>query len=195
MSTRGIRQATRRAAPSAPSRARTILLLALLLLATRADAGVRRIWAVNDGEKIERDATAHPAAARNSVWDGRAIHLFAARNEIVAFQVIVQADERGVDALSVRLPSLASASDRIPYKEPAADPTDYVDRPIQIFTEHYMLVATPSHASWVYDRRSPAAPPDPTGWKPVQLVPENARAGRGGLPVAVSPRQNQALRI
>jgi hypothetical protein len=195
MSTRGIRQATRRDAPSAPSRARTILLLALVLLATRADAGVRRVWAVNDGEKIERDATAHPAAARNSVWDGRAIHLFAARNEIVAFQVIVEADERGVDALSVRLPSLASASDRIPYKAPAADPTDYVDRPIQIFTEHYMLVATPSHASWVYDRRSPAAPPDPTGWKPVQLVPENARAGRGGLPVAVSPRQNQALWI
>jgi hypothetical protein len=195
MSTRGIRQATRRDAPSAPSRARTILLLALVLLATRADAGVRRVWAVNDGEKIERDATAHPAAARNSVWDGRAIHLFAARNEIVAFQVIVEADERGVDALSVRLPSLASAGDRIPYKAPAADPTDYVDRPIQIFTEHYMLVATPSHASWVYDRRSPAAPPDPTGWKPVQLVPENARAGRGGLPVAVSPRQNQALWI
>jgi hypothetical protein len=27
--------------------------------------------------------------------------------------------------------------------------------------------------------------PDPMGWKPVQLVPENARPGRGGFPLAV----------
>jgi hypothetical protein len=58
-----------------------------------------------------------------------------------------------------------------------------------------MLVSTPSHASWVYDRASPAAPPDPTGWKPVQLVPENARPGRGGFPIRVAPHQNQAIWI
>ena len=171
------------------------LAAALLLLTARADAGVRRIWAVNDGEKVERDATNHPALARNSVWDGRAVHLFGARNEIVAFQVIVEADARGIDGFSPRLPSLGSPGDRITYRAPAADPTDYVGRPIQIFTEHYMLVTTPSRASWVYDARSPAAPPDPTGWKPVQLVPENARPGRGGLPVAVAPGQNQAIWI
>jgi hypothetical protein len=79
------------------------------------------------------------------------------------------------------------------YRAPAIDPTDYVDRPIEIFTEHYMDVTTPSHASWVYDRDSPAAPSDPTGWKPVQLVPENARAGRGGFPVTVRPSENQAI--
>lgn len=171
------------------------LVIVYLLLAPHANAGVRRIWAVNDGEKIERDATNHPARARNSVWNGRSIHLFGARNEIVAFQVIVEADARGIDALTVRLPALASARERIVYRAPGADPTEYVDRPIQIFTEHYMLVTTPSHASWVYDPRSPAAPPDPTGWKPVQLVPENARRGRGGLPVRVDPRQNQGIWI
>jgi hypothetical protein len=70
-----------------------------------------------------------------------------------------------------------------------------VDRPIEIFSEHYMQVTTSSHASWVYDRSSPAAPPDPTGWKPVQLVPENARTGRGGFPVRVEPEQTQAIWI
>ena len=35
----------------------------------------------------------------------------------------------------------------------------------------------PSHAEWVYQPGSPAAPKDPTGWKPVQLVPENANEG------------------
>ncbi len=40
-----------------------------------------------------------------------------------------------------------------------------------------------------------AAPADPTGWKPVQLVPEQARAGRGGLPVAVRGNENQSIWI
>ena len=171
------------------------IALALSLYPVLAHAGVRRVWIVNDGEKIERDAVAHPAAVRNSAWDGRVGRIFGARNEIVAFQVIVEADARGIHELSVRLPVLSAASERIVYRPPAADPTDYVDRPIQIFTEHYMEVTTPSHASWVFDRDSAAAPPDPTGWKPVQLVPENARAGRGGLPVAVRPSENQAIWI
>ena len=173
------------------------LMLAILLSLTpfAADAGVRRVWAVHDGEKVERDASAHPASRRNAIWDGRVVRLFGARNEIVAFQVIVEADGRGIDALSVRLPVLASSGDRITYRAPAADPTDVVDRAIQIFSVHYMHVETPSHASWVYDRKSPAAPPDPTGWKPVQLVPESARRGRGGLPVSVRPGENQAIWI
>ena len=53
----------------------------------------------------------------------------------------------------------------------------------------------PSHASWVYEPGSAAAPKDPTGWKPVQLVPENARPGRGGLPIAVGADENQAIWI
>jgi hypothetical protein len=169
--------------------------LVVLMCPAVASAGLRRAWVVNDGEKVERDALSHPAAARNSAWDGRRASIFGARNEIVAFQVVVESDARGIKALTVRLPELKSSRDRILYRAPATDPTDYVDRPIGIFTEHYMDVTSPSHASWVYNRDSPAAPPDPTGWKPVQLVPENARAGRGGMPIAVQPSQNQAIWI
>jgi hypothetical protein len=171
----------------------SIIVSTLLLAAGCAEAGVRRVWAVDDGEKVERDAAEHPARERTTVWSGRSITVFGARNEIIAFQVIVQADGRGVRQLSVRLPALISPDDRIDYRPPRADPTDYVDRPIQIFVPNYMHVTTPSHASWVFSRGTPAAPPDPTGWKPVQLVPENARAGRGGLPVAIVPNGNQAI--
>jgi hypothetical protein len=169
--------------------------LALVLTASTARAEIARVWAVNDGEKIERDGRDHPLRANNSAWDGEAVQLSGARNEVVAFQVIVEANEGGVRELSLQLPSLASSADRIVYKAPAADPTDYVDRPIQIFSVNYMLVSTASHASWVYTRGSPAAPPDPMGWKPVQLVPENARPGRGGFPLAVGANQNQAIWI
>ena len=172
----------------------TIALLASLLPGS-AEAGVRRIWAVSDGDKIERDAVNPPASAGNAVWDGRTVRVFGARNEVIAFQVIVEADASGVRELSLQLPELVSASDRITYQAPALDPTNSVGRPIQIFAVHYMLVNTPSHASWVYTRGSPAAPSDPTGWKPVQLVPEQARKGRGGLPVAIRPGENQAIWI
>ena len=169
--------------------------VALVLMAATVHAEVARVWAVNDGEKIERDARDHPLRVRNSAWDGKTVRLSGARNEVVAFQVIVEADEGGIRELSLRLPSLVSSTDRIVYRAPAADPTDYVDRPIQVLSVNYMLVSTASHASWVYTRGSPAAPPDPTGWKPVQLVPENARPGRGGFPLAVGANQNQAIWI
>jgi hypothetical protein len=58
-----------------------------------------------------------------------------------------------------------------------------------------MNVETPSHAEWIYMPGSPAAPKDPLGWKPVQLVPENARSGRGGFPLRVKAGQNQAVWI
>jgi hypothetical protein len=168
--------------------------LVLCLLAASAEAAVRRVWAVHDGEKVDRDARDHPARDRNAAWDGRTIRLVAARNEIVAFQVIVETDGRGVGQLGVSLSRLTRPSgEAIAYRAPDADPTLSAGRPIQIFAVHYMHVAIPSHASWVFRRGSPAAPRDSTGWKPVQLVPERAR--KGGLPIAVGPDRTQAIWI
>jgi hypothetical protein len=164
--------------------------------ATPADAGVRAIWAANDSDKVDRDDRRHPARAGNSAWDGRGVRIFGARNEIVAVQVIVEADGRGITRLNAALRELkTSAGNRIVYRAPALDPTDTVDRPIEIFVEHYMHVSVASHANWIYAPGSPAAPRDPTGWKPVQLVPERARPDRGGLPIRVRPNENQALWI
>jgi hypothetical protein len=160
-------------------------------------AGLAAVWAVHDGVKVEPDELAHPARAGNTAWQGGAVRLFGGRNEIVAFQVIVEADDAGVDALSVGLPGLTrrGGGGAIAYAPPAEDPTDTVGREIQIFTQHYLHVTEPSRASWVFAPNGAAVPPDPTGWKPVQLVPENARAGRGGLPIDIAPARNQALWI
>ena len=176
----------------------TIASLALTLaLAAGAEAGTAAVWAVNDGEKVEQDDLAHPAKARNSAWDGRTVRLFGAGNEVLAVQVVVESDAKGIAALSASLPDLRrrGGPDRITYAPPAPDPADSVGRPIQLFSVHYMNVTAPTHADWAWKPDSPAAPKDTTGWKPVQLVPENARAGRGGFPVPVAPRRNQAIWI
>jgi hypothetical protein len=139
---------------------RTIAFLCALACAPApADAAVRAIWAVNDGEKVDRDDRQHPARASNSAWDGRRVRIFAARNEIVSVQVVVEADDAGITRLSARLPGLTGpGGSRIAYRAAAADPTDYTGRPIQIFVEHYMHVTMPSHADWVWAPGSEAAP-------------------------------------
>ena len=174
-----------------------VLLVANFVLCATGMSAVRAVWAVNDGEKIERDDLNNPNKGTNSAWDGHKVKIFGARNEIIAFQLIVEADQDGINRLAVALPQLAQkgGKSRISYTAPALDPTNYLARPIEIFSVNYMNVEVPSHAEWVYKVGSPSAPKDPTGWKPVQLVPENARAGRGGFPLRVLANQNQAVWI
>jgi Domain of unknown function (DUF4091) len=162
-----------------------------------ADAGVARLWAVGDGDKVERDDLASPLAARNSAWDGTRIRIFGARNEVIAFQVVVESDARGIRALSAALPELRQrgGSGRIAYAPPGADPSASVGRPLQLFGVHYMNVTETTHAEWAWMPSTAAAPRDTTGWKPVQLVPENARAGRGGFPLGVAPSRSQSVWI
>jgi hypothetical protein len=152
---------------------------------------VTAVWAAGDSDTIERDDQAAPRTS--PVWDGTRVRLFGGRNEIVAFQLLVRAGGQGITALSARLPGLARDGEAIRYQAPAADPTDTRDRPIQLFSVNYMNVARASDATWIYVPGSAGAPARPTGWKPAQLVPENARAGKGGLPVAVRAGDTQSL--
>ena len=50
------------------------LALAIVLPAIDAEAAVRQVWAVNDGEKVEQNARNHPASRGNSAWDGHVVH-------------------------------------------------------------------------------------------------------------------------
>jgi hypothetical protein len=173
------------------------VLLLITVLPVSGSASVAHVWAVNDGEKVERDDLDNPNKSANSAWDGHQIKIFGARNEIIAFQLIVEAGSDGVQELTVSLPELRQQSGkaRITYAPPALDPTNYVGRPIQLFSINYMKVELASHADWIFKPGSLAAPKDPTGWKPVQLVSENAKVGRGGFPLPVAPSQNQAVWI
>src|SRR5205085_11648678 len=135
----------------------SVLAAALLTSGMTASASVRVIWAVNDGEKIERDDLNNANKAANSTWDGHRIKIFGARNEIIAFQLIVETNEDGVSALSVSLPELhqTHGAANIKYLAPDLDPTLYVKRPIEIFSVNYMNVERASRAEWIYQLGSP----------------------------------------
>jgi len=173
-----------------------LMLLGGLIMATVAQAGVGRVWAVNDGEKVDRDDLKNVNRDKNSAWDGTTVRIFGAQNEVIAFQVIVESDDKGIEGLSVSLPEVTGPNGRkISYAPPRQDPTDFAGRQIQLFSAHYLNVKEVTTCGWIFDRKSPAAPANPTGWKPVILVPENAAAGKGGFPLSVAANNTQAFWI
>src|ERR1044072_7463813 len=104
------------------------LLIFVLATTTRASSttasgSVRVIWAVNDGEKVERDDLNNPNKSSNSTWDGHKIKIFGARKEIVPFQGILETDQAGGPALSVALPEFRQGTTKIKYVAPHLDPT------------------------------------------------------------------------
>src|SRR5215217_244875 len=78
----------------------------LLLFAASTEASVRTVWAVSDGEKVERDDLNNSNKQTNSAWDGHKVKIFGARNEIIAFQLIIEADQDGINRVAVALPQL-----------------------------------------------------------------------------------------
>jgi hypothetical protein len=126
-----------------------LLFLIFLMTFTPAVAGIQAIWAVGDGERIERFDRNNPLKNSNSVWDGEKVTLFGARNEIIAFQLIVESDLAGIGALTASLPVLTHRdwNSRVVYRPPELDPSQYVDRPIQLFSVNYVYVANPTKAS------------------------------------------------
>src|SRR5262245_50256066 len=72
------------------------MTLAVLATACRGGGEKLEVWAVNDGEKVLRGALDHRSKAKNSVWNGKEITLVGSRNEIVGFQVIVNAPTEAV---------------------------------------------------------------------------------------------------
>ena len=56
-----------------------------------------------------------------------------------------------------------------------------------------MEVKEATNANWIHHPTLPSAINNPLGWKPVQLVPENALSGKGGYPLMTNPLQNQSI--
>ncbi len=154
------------------------------------------IWAASDGVKVEKFDLDHPFKSGNFAWDGDSIRIFGAMNEILAFQVIIEAGTKPLTISKAGLKELVHIdfpANSIRYVPPENDPTMYAGRPIQVFNTNYMEVKETTNASWIHLPTLPSAIPDPQGWKPVQLVPENANTGLGGYPLAIGPGQNQSI--
>lgn len=158
-------------------------------------SGIERIWAVDDGEKIRRDDLQHLLAEspQNAVWDGAKVSLFGARNEIVAFQLILQAGDAGADQVNIKVTELSQGTYQIPGSDVGSpDPFDYQGKNIELFTEHYLFVKERSQGDTSWTEASQPSQ-DYLGWVPDALIPFAAPSGMGGAPFDIPARLNQGV--
>jgi len=163
--------------------------------------GVTRVWAVDDGEKVKRDDLSHWATSSsdNPVWNGTTIRLSGARNEIVAFQLILEARGSGASEVNVLLDSLGGPGYVITNRSTTDDPFNFVGRHIELFLEHYVNVTqrSSSGATSAWSAARPLPDSDHLGWIPDALIPFQATPGTadwiGGAPFAIGAGRNQGV--
>jgi len=120
------------------------------------------LWANEGGDKVTRDelrATNDPTAVLNAVWDGETISLFGARNEVVAFNLVLEAPTAQATDVDVTLAGLACPDDATITTRPASgdDLFDYVGRNVELFYVRYLEIKGIStdlfYAGYDYDER------------------------------------------
>jgi PKD repeat protein len=168
------------------------------LAATPAQAGLASVWAVDDGEKILRDNLTSPLKTGNSVWDGSSVSLSGACNEIVAFQLILEADGAGASNVDLSVSNLTNGASGIPGSHPLPAPNNYLGVGVELFTEHYLHVdplsgdPTTGYFNWSASA-APSVSGMTTGWMPDALVPFSATPGKGGAPFTIAANTNQGV--
>ena len=166
---------------------------------TAAQMGITAVWAVDESEKVRGDDLDHPSKtdSQNSVWDGKQIRVFGARNEVVGFQVILEAEGKGAVGVSVYLDSLSSGAGVIKNLRTPADPFDYAGRRIELFTESYIDVQ--KRSEWWLAGARPLPDDLHTGRIPDALVPVDVGGtfahGSGGAPFNIPAGANQGIWI
>jgi hypothetical protein len=174
------------------------LALASVLFAPLPVLAAPSVWVIDDGEKIRRDATSTPfeRGVDNPVWrPGAPVRLFAMRNESVALQVVVEADDTPLLAATVTLPDLSGPNGAKMFEGPATADGGGPRGAIEPFVEHFVAVRRASGGrvpgeslGW----EKGAAPPSGAWVGPVPdaLIPVELALRSGVYPMRIEPRDN-----
>jgi hypothetical protein len=180
--------------PHAPPMALALFaVLAAGPAAALADPPAATVWVADDGSRIRREELGSSLSRgdHNPVWKpGAPVSLAALRDEVVAFQVLVEAGPTALHQVKVDLAGLAFQG-----AKPPADAAVRVDR----FIESYVQVTQRSRN----DRR----PKESLGWAPTSrppdtrvlgalpdaLVPVDLAAAWIPYPLEIDPRTNGAV--
>ena len=102
-----------------------------------------QVWANDGGDKVVREeirSYTSPDVA-NSVWDGERISTFAARNEVVSFNVVVDNNGSDLTAVAVDFTSLSNGGYALTTTNTSAAALfDWNARPIEVFAVGYLKI-------------------------------------------------------
>jgi len=117
------------------------------------------IWANEGGDKVTRDELRSSSGkdVSNSAWDGRAIRLFGARNEVVSFNLILEAARKQAGDVSVEFNRLEGPGKAfIESKDRGSKGVfNYNGRNIELFLVRYLQIKGVSRMGYdpTYDER------------------------------------------
>jgi hypothetical protein len=118
------------------------------------------IWANNGEDKVTRDdlrATSNPTAVHNSIWDGTTISLFGARNEVVAFNLVLESSDGALSNVSVQFNLLTGPGGATIASQAASGDGvfNWTNRNIELFHVRYLQIRGLSKMGYenYYDER------------------------------------------
>lgn len=122
--------------------------------------GISAVWANDGGDKVtqeERRATANPSSVMNKLWDGNQVKVFGARNEVVGFNLVLEAKGSETGALEVRFDTLTGPNGAEIKSVPTTGDGvfNWTQRPIELFYVRYLEIKGLSLLSYdtSYDER------------------------------------------
>jgi len=119
-----------------------------------------QVWANNGEDKVTRDelrAAADPGAVVNSVWTGSRVTLFGARNEVVNFNLVIEAAVAPLAGVRVEFDRLTGPGGALISSSPASGDAlfDWTGRNIELFYVRYLRIKGLSRLGYenYYDER------------------------------------------
>jgi hypothetical protein len=162
--------------------------LAIFTLIPCPAASISGVWVNDGGDKVTRDELRIAnntqnltGSTRNSVWNGSKITVFGGRNETVSFNLTLEAAKATASNVSVQF-NVLSGPNNWKIRTSGTDPTNFVNRPIELFYERYVQIQGASFFGYQFEnsqipRRFQSASgnwidrPDHDKWYPDALVP------------------------
>lgn len=120
---------------------------------------ISAFWANNGEDKVTRDelrVARGGAGVSNGVWNGSQISVFGARNEVVSFNVVLEASGNSANNVSVSFDRLTGPNGSVIAASPASGNGvfDWTRRPIELFYVRYLQIKGLSRLSYdIYDER------------------------------------------
>ena len=136
-----------------------ILFFILINIRVNAQINITNVWVNNGEDKVTQDELRayNGMDVTNSVWDGDTVHLFGARNEVIGFNIILEAALADAYNVNVSLNQLSDGNgSTIDYTYASGDGLfDWTDREIELFYVRYLEIKGMSRMSWesYYDER------------------------------------------
>src|SRR5579863_8598832 len=112
---------------------------------TSGTSAITAVSANEGGDKVTRDelrATGHTSAVANGAWDGHCIKTFGAQNEIVSFNVVLEAATAKASKVSVSLGNLTGPGGSVIRSAPRATGKlfDWTTTEIELFYVRYLQI-------------------------------------------------------